>query len=85
MPRADKDQVVGPDGTVLSEVEVTRPVPVIGDAELQQAKQNLRSYFQNFTTNGVPSGAPTDNQNRNAILSLIVVARAAMREMDDEV
>jgi hypothetical protein len=85
MPRQDRNQVIDADGNIISEEIVEVPVPVIGEDELRQAKQNLRAYFAAFTTDGAPSGSPTDNQNRNAILSLIVVVRSLAREMDNEI
>jgi len=85
MPRQDRNQVIDADGNVISEEIVEVPVSVIGEDEFRQAKQNLRAYFAAFTTDGVPSGSPSENQNRNAILSLIVVVRSLAREMDDEV
>jgi hypothetical protein len=84
MPREDRDQFVGPDGKIISETVVERPERVVSDDMLIQAKQNLRAYWTQFTQDGVPTGTPTANQNRNAILSLIVAARYLYNEMDDE-
>jgi hypothetical protein len=43
MPRIDKDQIVGPDGQIISEVTVIRPVPRVPEARFQQIKRDLRN------------------------------------------
>jgi len=85
MPRIDRNQTFDRDGNLLSEEIVEVPVKVIDDDTLEVAKQNLRTFWQTFTNvDGAPTGTPTANQTRNAILSLIVAARWLYAEMDDE-
>lgn len=84
MPRIDRNQTFDRDGNLLSEEIIEVPIKVIDDATLEVAKANLKTYWQTFTQDGAPTGTPTANQNRNAILSLIVAARWLVNEMDDE-
>ena len=71
-------------GNLLSSTPVTIPERVVTDAAFATARQNLKTYFTTFTNNGTPTGTPSAAQNRNAILSLIVVARHLYNEMDTE-
>lgn len=84
MPRTDYDQVIGPDGTVLSETVVIRPVQVITPEQLQQAKQTVRAMIGTFFPGGVPTGEPSPAQMRNWLIALSVGLRWAIGEMDDE-
>jgi hypothetical protein len=84
MPRIDRDQVIGPDGTIISDVAVERPVRVVTDEQMKQAKATLKTMWQTFTTDGQPSGTPTAVQMRNWNLALTVAARFLANELDDE-
>lgn len=84
MPRTDLNQVVGPDGEIISEEVVERPVRVVSPAEMQQAKQTLRTMWQTFVQNGQPTGTPTATQLRNWNLALTVAVRYLAGELDDE-
>jgi hypothetical protein len=84
MPQQNHNQVVGPDGTIISEEIVEVAVPVIGEAELQQAKQTIRSMVNQFWQDGAPTGTPTNVQLRNWNLAISVALRHLYREMDDE-
>ena len=85
MPRIDRNQVVGPDGSIIRETVVERPVRVISEDELQQAKSVLRSMVQTFYQNGQPTGTPTAAQIRNWNLALTAVVRYVVGELDNEV
>jgi hypothetical protein len=84
MPRTDRDQVVGPDGEIVSEVIVERPLRVVSEAVMQQSKQTLKSMWQTFMVDGVPTGTPTAAQLRNWNLALTAAVRYLAVEMDDE-
>jgi hypothetical protein len=43
MPRIDKDQVVGPDGQIISETIVERPIPKVSEERFRQIKNELRN------------------------------------------
>ena len=83
MPRQDRVQEFR-DGVMISDTPVSTPLKVVSDADFATARQNLKTYFTTFTNNGTPTGTPSAAQNRNAILSLIVVARHLYNEMDNE-
>jgi hypothetical protein len=82
MPKKDYDQVIGPDGEVISETIVDRPVKVIGEAERDQAIQTLRSMVAQFWQDGAPTGTPTNVQLRNWCLALTVAVRYLANETD---
>jgi len=84
MPRTDRDQVIGPDGQVVSETTVERPVPVIPPEQMQQAKQTLKTMWGTFTQDGAPVGTPTNVQIRNWLLALTVAVRYLANELDNE-
>ena len=83
MPRQDLDQVVGPDGTIISETPVIRPMRVVNREQAQAAVQTLRTMWQTFTVNGQPTGTPTATQLRNWNLALTVAIRHLVNELDD--
>ena len=84
MARIDRDQRIGPDGSVISETIVERPAPVISHDELQQAKKTLRTMVQTFYQDGQPTGAPSAAQIRNWNLALTAAVRFLASELDDE-
>ena len=83
MPRQDLDQVVGPDGTIISETPVIRPVRVVNREQLQDAVQVLRTMVGTFYANGQPTGTPSAVQLRNWNLALTVAIRHLVNELDD--
>lgn len=84
MPRMDRDQIVGPDGTIISETLTQRPERSISDEEVLQAKRVLRQMVQTFFVNGQPTGTPTAIQLRNWNLALTAAVRWLANELDDE-
>ena len=85
MVRTDRDQVVGPDGSILSETIVERPERTITPEQFRQAKATLRNMVETFYPNGVPTGTPTNVQLRNWNLALTAAVRYLAGELDDEV
>jgi hypothetical protein len=71
-------------GNLVIDQADERPMPVIGPAQLQQAKQTLRSMVGTFSANGVPTGTPTNAQLRNWLLALTVATRYLANELDNE-
>lgn len=84
MPRNDYDQVVGPDGSIISEVAVVRPVRVVSDEQFRIAKQQVRSMIAAYFPGGVPTGEPTLPEVRNWLIALSVALRYVAGELDDE-
>lgn len=84
MPRTDRDQVVGPDGVVISETVTLRPERTISDEDMRQAKRVLRQMVQTFFVDGQPTGNPTAGQLRNWNLALTAAVRWLANELDDE-
>ena len=84
MPRIERDQVVGPDGSIISETVVERPERVVSHDELQQAKAVLRTMVQTFYQDGQPTGTPTAAQIRNWNLALTAAVRYLAGELDNE-
>jgi len=82
MPRIDYDQVVGSDGEIISETIVVRPTKVISEEQMQQIRQTLKGYLQDFYPGGVPTGTPTANQQRNATIAIIGALQYLDNEMD---
>jgi hypothetical protein len=71
MPRIDKDQVVGPDGQIISETIVERPIPKVSEARFRQIKNDLRNP-------NVPLTLP---QMRTM---LVEITQYLSNELDDE-
>jgi hypothetical protein len=78
MPRNDKDQVVGPDGEIISEQNVVRPVPRVSEDQWRQIKRELRDHRQ------LPT--PLSNaQLRQWLISVNQAIQYLGNELDDEV
>ena len=87
MPRQDKDQKVAPDGSIISEVDVTRPERVVSDELARQSRKQLRQMVAKYwdAGTGQPTGTLTLVDARNWLLALTVQIRFLAKEMDDEV
>jgi hypothetical protein len=77
MPRLDKDQSVGPDGQVLSEVEVSRPAPKISHDQFRQIRKELRDFRQ------LPTPL-TAGQQRQWLIAVSQAIQFLGNELDDE-
>jgi hypothetical protein len=77
MPRTDKDQTVGPDGTIVSEIEVIRPVPKVSNDQFRQLRKDLRDARQ------LPTPL-TAGQVRQWLIILSQAVQYLGKELDDE-
>lgn len=84
MPITHYNETYDEDGNLIASTQVEVPVRVISDAEMQQAKQTLRTMVQTFYVNGSPTGTPTATQMRNWMLALTAGLRWSVGEMDNE-
>jgi hypothetical protein len=77
MPRIDKDQIVGPDGQILSEQTVSRPIPKISTDQWRQIKKDLRDFRQ------LPTPL-TAGQQRQWLIAVSQAIQFLGNELDDE-
>jgi hypothetical protein len=84
MPRTDRNQTFNQQGQMIAETIVQVPIPVVSDADFQQAKSTLRTMMQTFYAGGAPTGTPTNTQLRNWLIALTMGLRYVVNEMDNE-
>jgi hypothetical protein len=77
MPRLDKDQVVGPNGQIISEQTVSRAIPKIGNDQWRQIKKDLRDFRQ------LPTPL-TAGQQRQWLIAVSQAIQFLGNELDDE-
>jgi hypothetical protein len=77
MPRLDKDQIVGPNGQILSEQTVSRAIPKINNDQWRQIKKDLRDFRQ------LPTPL-TAGQQRQWLIAVSQAIQFLGNELDDE-
>ena len=84
MARLDRDQVIGPDGSVVSERIVERPELAVSYDAAEEARGTLKTMAATYDQGGKEPPVPTNAELRDWLLALTAQIRHMAGEMEDD-